>query len=112
MGPHPRVVSLSLSSFKVEEIKVDPNTSWDEEITCKVFKDLNRKLLGSLGDGAFVILGDSKEEEEDADTVLAKASPQPSLGSQGSTTTTVEGDEEEEEVCIKDGICEDAWHQT
>jgi hypothetical protein len=92
----------------VEEIEVEPDTSCDEEIARKLFKDINRKLLGIPGDGALIIIGDTKEEEEGADIVLAKTSPQLSQGSQGATATTVEeGDEEQDDVCTEDGVCED-----
>jgi hypothetical protein len=54
------VVDLSLG-----EEDAFPNTLWDEKIARKLFGDLNRGLLGPLGDGNMIILSDSDEEEEE-----------------------------------------------
>jgi hypothetical protein len=51
-------------SILSKEEDVIPDTSWDEEITQKLFGGLNCGLLGSLGDGHIIILSDSDEEEE------------------------------------------------
>jgi hypothetical protein len=53
------VVDLSL-----EEEEDTPVTSQDEEITRKLFGDLNCGLLGPLGDDIIIILNDSDVEEE------------------------------------------------
>jgi hypothetical protein len=75
------VVDLSL-----EEEEVTPITSQDEEITRKLC-DLNRGLLGPLGNDIIIILNDSDVEEEvckddrtDAETMPSSArnSPAPS----------------------------------
>jgi hypothetical protein len=62
---------------KVEKIEVESNTLRDEEITYKPFQDLNQNFVGILGDRALVILSDYEEEEEGANAMFAKASPQP-----------------------------------
>jgi hypothetical protein len=41
------------------------DTSWDEEIICKLYGDLNRDLLGPPGDGQVIVICDSEEEEQD-----------------------------------------------
>jgi hypothetical protein len=38
------------------------DTSWDEEIACRLFSDLNRSLHGSPGDSNVIIPSDSEEE--------------------------------------------------
>jgi hypothetical protein len=80
----------------VEEIEVEPGTSRVEEITHKLFRDLNRDLLRIPGDGALIILSDCEEKDEGVDVVPTKASPQSPRHSQAVTAT----DEE-------DGILED-----
>jgi hypothetical protein len=47
----------------LEEEGKELDTSWDEDIACKLFGDLNRDLLGPLGDENVIIINDSKEEE-------------------------------------------------
>jgi hypothetical protein len=60
------------------------NTSWDEEITHRLFGDLNSGLLGLPGDGHIIVLSDSEEEEEvceddDADTKVGPSCTRNSL---------------------------------
>jgi hypothetical protein len=62
------------------EEDVFPNTSRDEEITQKLFNDLNRGLLRPPGDGNMIILRDSnKEEEEVHEDDCANAEDAPSI---------------------------------
>jgi hypothetical protein len=51
------VVDLSLG-----EEDATPDTSWDEEVTHRLFCDLNCDLLGPLDDDNATILSDIKEE--------------------------------------------------
>jgi hypothetical protein len=43
------------------------DTSHDEEITHKLFSDLNRDLLDLSGDGRAIVISDSEEEEHEDD---------------------------------------------
>jgi hypothetical protein len=54
-------------SSKDEDIL--PDTVWDVEFTKKLFHNLNRDLLGPLGDGKVIILSNSDEEEEMHDEI-------------------------------------------
>jgi hypothetical protein len=64
----------------------DLDTSQDEDITHKLFCDLNRGLLRPPGDGNIIIINDSKEEElhmddctdTDATPSSLRVSPDPS----------------------------------
>jgi hypothetical protein len=40
------------------------NTSRDEELTRKLFDDLNREILGPPGDGKIIVLDDSDDDSE------------------------------------------------
>jgi hypothetical protein len=86
------------SRSKVEEIEVKPDTSWDEEITRKLFEEFNQELLRIPGDSSLVIISDSEEEEEGVDVVLAKAFPQLPTCSQGTAFSSTE-EEEKEDLC-------------
>jgi hypothetical protein len=44
-----------------------PDTSWDEEITRKLFSDLNCDLLGLPSDGLVIVISDSEEKEHGDD---------------------------------------------
>jgi hypothetical protein len=57
----------------VEDIEVEPYTLRDEDMTHKLFGDLNQELLRIPGDGALAILSDFEEEYEGADSMPAKA---------------------------------------
>jgi hypothetical protein len=56
------VVDLSSSSDEGDLIN---DVSWDEELTRRLFGDLNRDVLGPPGDGKIIILSDSDEKKED-----------------------------------------------
>jgi hypothetical protein len=62
-GPFEKVPVVDLSSSSDEEGLIS-HTSRDEEFTKRLFGDLNRDVLGLLGDGKIIILSDSDEEEE------------------------------------------------
>jgi hypothetical protein len=81
----------------VEEIEVEPNTSEEEELACKIFGDLNRDLPRIPRDGILIILSDFEEEGEDADHTLVTTLPQLSVGSKSFVVVVVVEEEEEEE---------------
>jgi hypothetical protein len=56
-------------SSEDEDILLD--TLWDVEFAKKLFHDLNRDLLGPLGDDKVIILSNSDEEEEVHDEIGA-----------------------------------------
>jgi hypothetical protein len=90
----------------VEEIEVEPNTSEDEELACKIFGDLNRDLPRIPRDGILIILSDFEEEGEDADHTLVTTPPQSSMGSKAFVVVVVvvvveeEEDDDDEEAHI------------
>jgi hypothetical protein len=55
------MIDLSLS---LDEENLITNTSRDAEFAKKLFGDLNRDILGPVGDGKIIILDDSDEEKE------------------------------------------------
>jgi hypothetical protein len=59
--PSERFPVVDLSS---EEEEAAMDTSRDEEISRKLFGDLNHGLLGPPGDGSVIVINDSEEEEE------------------------------------------------
>jgi hypothetical protein len=64
--------SFPTSDFEVKEIEVEPDTSRNEEIACKLFGDLNKDLHGIPGDGVLVILSVFEEDEESTVVVPTK----------------------------------------
>jgi hypothetical protein len=60
-----------------EEEEATSDTSWEEEITHKLFGDLNHDLLRPPGDDNVIIISDSKEEEDvrEDDDVDAEVAP-------------------------------------
>jgi hypothetical protein len=61
-----------------DEEDVFPDTSWDEGFARRLFDDLNRGLLGPLGDvKVIIIISDFDEEEEvcEEDAVDVEATP-------------------------------------
>jgi hypothetical protein len=66
---------VDLSSGKED---VFPNTSRDEEITTKLFGDLNHGLLGPPNDDNVIIVRHSNEEEEVREDNHADAEAAPS----------------------------------
>jgi hypothetical protein len=51
------------------------HTSWDEEITHKLFGDLKRGLLGPPSNGKAIVISDSKEEEHGDDRANTDVAP-------------------------------------
>jgi hypothetical protein len=62
-GPSELVPVVDLASPSGEE-DFFADTSRDEELTRKLFGDLNRDILGPLGDGKIIVLSDSDDEDE------------------------------------------------
>jgi hypothetical protein len=54
---------VDLTSFLDEEDFV-ADTSWDEELTRKLFGDLNCDIIGPPDDGKIIFLSDSDDEDE------------------------------------------------
>jgi hypothetical protein len=87
-----RIPVVDLSSNK-EDLFL--NTTWDEEFTRKLFNDLNRGLLGPLGDGNIIVLSDSNEEEEACEEAAtgADAAPPSVVKSPAPTASTADADD-------------------
>jgi hypothetical protein len=66
-----------------------------EEFVRRLFRDLNRGVLGPSGDGKVIILSDSDEEEEvwEEDATDAKATPSSVVESPASTASTDDADD-------------------
>jgi hypothetical protein len=62
------MIKLSLSS---DEENFIADTSRDAEFTKKLFGDLNRNILGPLGDGKVIVLDDFDEEKEAQEKKMA-----------------------------------------
>jgi hypothetical protein len=58
-GPSEEFLVVDLSS---EEEEATSDTSQDEDITHKLFSDLNRGLLGPSSNGSIIIISDTEEE--------------------------------------------------
>jgi hypothetical protein len=82
---------FSVVDLSSGEEDATPDTSQDEEITRRLFSNLNRCLLGPPDDGHIIILNDSKEEEEvrEDDDADGEAAPSSDRNSPASTTSTV-----------------------
>jgi hypothetical protein len=83
-----------------EEEDASPDTSRDEEISQKLFGDLNRGLLGPPGDGNIIILIDSNEEEEvqEDDRANAEATPSSARNFPAPITSAAADDDAPDEV--------------
>jgi hypothetical protein len=53
------------------------DTSRDEELTRKLFGNLNRDILGPPGDGKIIVLSDSDDEDEAHEHVAVNAEAAP-----------------------------------
>jgi hypothetical protein len=75
-GPSEPVPNADLASSSGEEDSV-ADTSRDEELTRKLFGDLNHDIIGPPGDGKIIVLSDSDDEDETHEdaTVNAEAAP-------------------------------------
>jgi hypothetical protein len=93
-------VDLALSSGEEDSV-VD--TSRDEELARKLFGDLNRDILGPLGDGKIIVLSDSddKDETHEDAAVNADAAPPSAANSTDSPTSAPDADE------TPDGVSDD-----
>jgi hypothetical protein len=83
-----------MASSSGEEDSV-ADTSRDEELTRKLFGDLNHDILGPLDDGKIIVLSDSDDEDgthEDA-TVNAEAAPPSAANSTDSPTSAPDADD-------------------
>jgi hypothetical protein len=81
------------SSLGKEDFFID--TSRDEELSRKLFGDLNCDILGPPGDGKIIVLSDSDDEDEaheDA-TVNAEAAPPSAVNSVDTPTSAPDVDE-------------------
>jgi hypothetical protein len=67
------VVDLDLEDEDADQYSLD--TSGDEEITRKLFGDLNRDLLGPPNDGKVIVISDSDEEEHEYNHANTNAMP-------------------------------------
>jgi hypothetical protein len=87
------VVDLSSSS---DQEGLIPDTSCDEEFARRLFGDLNRDVLGPLGDSNIIILNDFDVEEEvrEEDAADVEAAPSSAAGIPASTTSTTDVDED------------------
>jgi hypothetical protein len=84
------------SSSDDENFIVD--TSCDAELAKKLFDDLNRDILGPLGDGKIIVIDDSEEENEareektvDIESTTASASTDPASSAPTSTDLLLQG---------------------
>jgi hypothetical protein len=78
-----------------EEEEATSDTSWEEEITHKLFGDLNHDLLRPLGDDNVIIISDSKEEEDvrEDDDVDAEVAPSSTWNSLAPSTSAADTDD-------------------
>jgi hypothetical protein len=85
---------VDLASSSGEEDSV-ADTSRDEELTRKLFGDLNRDILGPPGDGKIIVLSDSDNEDgTDEDTAInAEATPPSAANSADSPTSAPVADD-------------------
>jgi hypothetical protein len=93
---------VDLASSSGEEDSV-ADTTRDEELTRKLFGDLNRDILGLPGDGKIIVLNDSDNEDgthEDA-AVNAEAAPHSAANSVDSPTSAPDADDR------PDGVSDD-----
>jgi hypothetical protein len=68
------MVDLASSSGKKDFFA---DTSLDEELTRKLFGDLNRNILGPPGDGKIIVLSDSDDEDEVHEDVVVNVEAAP-----------------------------------
>jgi hypothetical protein len=93
-------VDLALSSGEEECIA---DISRDEEFTRKLFGDLNRDILGPLGDSKIIVISDSDDEDETHEdtAVNVEAAPPSATNSADSPTSAADVDE------TPDGVSDD-----
>jgi hypothetical protein len=86
------VVDLVLTSGEEDSVS---DTSRDEELTRKLYGDLNRDIPGPPGNGKIIILSDSDDEDEkpEVSAVNAEATPSSAANSSDSPTSALDADE-------------------
>jgi hypothetical protein len=94
------VVDLALSSGEEDSVA---DTSQDEELTRKLFGDLNRDIIGPPGDGKIIVLSDSDDKDETPEDAAfnAEAAPPSATNSTDSPTSAPDADE------TPDGVSDD-----
>jgi hypothetical protein len=94
------VVDLALSLGEEDSVA---DTSRDEELTRKLFGDLNHDILGPPDDGKIIVLSDSDDEDETPEdaAVNAEAAPPSAANSTDSPTSASDADE------TPDGVSDD-----
>jgi hypothetical protein len=104
-GPSELVLVVNLASSSGEEDSV-ADTSRDEELTRKLFGDLNRDILGPPGDGKIIVLSDSDDEDgtHEGATINAEATPPSTANSVDSPTSAPDADD------TPDGVPDDNAH--
>jgi hypothetical protein len=95
------MVDLASSSGE-EDFFAD--TSWDEELTRKLFGDLNRDILGSPGDGKIIVLSDSNDEDEAHEDAAVNTEAVPPSAVNSSVTLTSVADADK----TPDGVQDDS----
>jgi hypothetical protein len=93
-------VDLALSSGEKDSVA---DTSRDEELTRKLFGDLNRDILGPPGDGKIIVLSDSNEEDETHEDATVNAEPAPPSAANSAESPTSAPDADE----TPDGVSDD-----
>jgi hypothetical protein len=85
---------VDLASSSGEENFI-ADTARDEELTRKLFGDLNRDILGPPGDGKIIVLSDSDDEDETHEdvTVNTEVAPPSAANSTDSPTSTPDTDD-------------------
>jgi hypothetical protein len=93
-GPSEPVPIADLASSSGEEDSV-ADTSRDEELTRKLFGDLNHDIIGPPGDSKIIVLSDSDDEDETHEdaTINAEAAPPSAANSVDSPTSTPDANE-------------------
>jgi hypothetical protein len=86
------ILVVDLSS---DEEKIFPDITRDEEFARRLFGELNRELLGPLGDDNVIILSDSVEEEEvhEETTTNIKAAPPSAMNSPAPSVSVATADD-------------------
>jgi hypothetical protein len=93
-GPSKPVPVVDLASSSGEEHSFT-DTSLDEELTRKLFGDLNHDILGPPDDGKIIVLSHSDDEDETHEdvTVNAEAAPPSAANSVDSPTSAPDADD-------------------
>jgi hypothetical protein len=93
-------VDLALSSGEKDSVA---DTSQDEELTRKLFGDINRDIIGPPGDDKIIVLSDSDDKDETPEDVAvnAEAAPPSAANSTDSPTSASDADE------TPDGVLDD-----